>query len=104
MVQTDRQTSLSPLDYHYNVVEFSRYTPHCKTHAVGTSWVRIAIFCSNGFKEKTVFIAFLCPDDRISRPWSDGYVFCIETQATWVRIPILAYFLAVQNAIQSDRN
>ena len=72
--------------------------------AVGTSWVRIPIFCSNGIKEKTVFIAFLCPDDRISRPWSDGYVFCIETQATWVRIPILAYFLAVQNAIQSDRN
>ena len=24
MVQTDRQTPLSPLDYHYNVVEFSR--------------------------------------------------------------------------------
>ena len=24
MVQTDRHTSLSPLDYHYNVVEFSR--------------------------------------------------------------------------------
>ena len=28
MVQTDRQTPLSPLDYHYNVVEFSRYALH----------------------------------------------------------------------------
>ena len=27
MVQTDRQTPLSPLDYHYNVVEFSRNPP-----------------------------------------------------------------------------
>ena len=27
MVQTDRQTPLSPLDYHYKVVEFSRMLP-----------------------------------------------------------------------------
>ena len=27
MVQTDRQIPLSPLDYHYNVVEFSRFIP-----------------------------------------------------------------------------
>ena len=50
MVQTDRQTPLSPLDYHYNVVEFSRFTsvplfpvnpPH--RAAMPTTWLGILL-------------------------------------------------------------
>ena len=44
MVQTDRQTPLSPLDYHYNVVEFSRILPQpmgeASTRCKGTQRVR----------------------------------------------------------------
>ena len=36
MVQTDRQTPLSPLDYHYNVVEFSRDCTRSASHPSGS--------------------------------------------------------------------